>query len=132
MRPENSDALHYPGYTTAQFLAYFNDRAGLYLACQDSSGLIKLIKPVHHEPGIRLGMAHVGDWPQNGERQLEYQVVLGAFTGDWYAAAELYRSWSLKQPWAQTPLTARQDVPDWLLDSPPHIILRVQGELDLG
>jgi hypothetical protein len=132
MRPENSDSLHYPGFTTAQFLAYFNDRAGLYLACQDSSGLIKQIKPVHHEPGIRLGMAHVGDWPQNGERQLEYHVVLGAFTGDWYAAAELYRSWTLKQPWARTPLTARKDVPDWLLDSPPHIILRMQGELDLG
>ena len=27
---------------------------------------------------------------------------------------------------------ARQDVPGWLLDSPPHIVVRIQGELDIG
>ena len=132
MCPENGDTAHYPGYVVAQFLAYFNDRAGIYLACQDTGGRVKLIRPVHREPGLRLGLAHVGDWPACGERQLEYDVVLGSFTGDWHAAAELYRSWGLKQVWAQQPLHRRQDVPDWLADSPPHVILRIQGELDLG
>ncbi len=131
-RPENGDSDHYPGLTFAQFLAYFNDRGGIYISCQDSSGRIKLIKPVHHGRGLRLGIAHVGDWPTNGERQLEYKVVLGSFSGDWYDAATLYRDWSLKQPWAQTPLHLREDVPNWLLDSPPHIILRIQGKLDAG
>ena len=101
-------------------------------AAEDSEGYVKLIKPVHHRTGLRLGIAHIGDWPQRGERSLEYSVVLGSFMGDWYTAAELYRSWSLGQPWARTPLTERRDVPDWLLDSPPHIIVRLQGELDLG
>lgn len=132
MHPENGDASHYPGLTFAQFLAYFNDRAGIYVSCQDASGMIKQIRPVHHEPGLRLGIAHVGDWPKKGERQLEYDVVVGSFTGDWYAAAELYRNWSLEQHWAQKPLYARSDIPAWLLDSPPHIILRIQGELDIG
>jgi len=31
------DCTHYPGMQFAQFLAYFNDRAGLYLTCQDSA-----------------------------------------------------------------------------------------------
>jgi hypothetical protein len=132
MCPENGDALHYPGYTTAQFLAYFNDRAGIYLSCHDPHGMIKLLKPVHRAPGLRLGIAHVGDWPQHGARQLEYDIVLGSFTGDWYAAADLYRDWSRMQHWAHTPLKARADVPDWLRESPPHIILRIQGELDIG
>jgi hypothetical protein len=132
MRPENGDSAHYPGHTFAQFLAYYNDRAGLFVGCQDTRGMIKLIKPVHHDPGLRLGIAHVGDWPAHGRRELEYDVVIGTFTGDWYAAADLYREWSLKQPWAQAPLRSRTDVPDWLLDSPPHIILRIQGELDIG
>ena len=132
-RPENTDAGHYPGLSFAQFLAYYNDRAGIYVSCQDDSGSIKLIKPVHNRGGgIRLGFAHVGDWPQNGQRELGYNVVLRAFKGDWYDAAGLYRDWSLKQPWAATPLHTRKDVPDWLLDSPPHIIVRIQGELDLG
>ena len=130
--PENGDHGHYPGLTFAQFLAYYNDRAGLYLSCLDSAGRLKLIKPVHRGPGLRLGLAHVGDWPTRGERRLEYDVVLGSFQGDWCAAAELYRAWSLQQPWAAHPLHRRRDVPAWLLDSPPHIILRIQGQLDLG
>ena len=132
MNPENGDTTHYPGLIFAQFLAYYNDRAGLYLSCQDTDGKIKRIRPVHRDSGLRLGMAHVGDWPQKGDRQLEYEVVMGSFTGDWYAAAELYRDWSLQQHWARKPLHIRTDVPAWLLDSPPHIILRIQGELDIG
>lgn len=132
-RPENTDTSHYPGLTFAQFLAYYNDRAGFYIACHDSSGGIKLIKPVHSaHGGIRLGFAHVGDWPAGGERDLGYDVVMQAFQGDWYEAANLYRDWSLKQPWAAAPLHKRKDVPEWLLDSPPHIVVRIQGQLDAG
>jgi hypothetical protein len=132
-RPENFDTHHYPGLTFAQFLAYYNDRAGVYLGCQDDSGSIKLIKPVHNRAGgIRLGIAHVGDWPADGERDLGYDVVVQTFKGDWYDAADLYREWSLKQRWAAVPLHKRTDVPDWLLDSPPHIIVRMQGQLDIG
>ncbi len=132
MRPENGAVLHYPGFTIAQFLAFYNDRAGIYLACNDTQGYIKQIKPVHHEPGLRLGISHVGDFPTHGIRALEYEIVLTSFKGDWYTAAGIYRAWSQQQHWAQTPLHARTDVPAWLLDSPPHIILRIQGELDLG
>jgi len=131
-RPENGDAAHYPGMTFAQFLAYYNDRAGIYVSCQDANGYIKLIKPVHSGKGIRLGIAHVGDWPANGERKLEYDIVLGSFKGNWQDAADLYRKWSYRQEWANNPLWKRKDVPEWLLDSPPHIILRMQGRLDEG
>ena len=131
-RPENGDASHYPGLTFAQFLAYYNDRGGIYVACEDTTGSIKLIKPVHCGKGIRLGLAHVGDWPTNGTRELGYDVVVRTFTGDWYDAAELYRQWSLQQPWARTPLHKRTDIPGWLADSPPHVVFRIQGELDLG
>ena len=131
-RPESGDASHYPGMPFAQFLAYWNDRAGIYINCEDPGGTIKLIKPLHHKSGIRLGVAHVGDWPANGTRQLEYDVVLRSFKGDWYDAAEIYRNWSLQQHWARKPLHQRTDVPKWLLDSPPHIIVRIQGQLDFG
>ena len=131
-RPETQATWHYPGMTTAQFLAYYNDRAGILVTSRDPSGSIKLIKAVHREPGIRLGIAHVGDWPANGTRELEYPVTLQAFAGDWYQAAEIYCDRSLGQPWARTPLHVRRDVPGWLLDSPPHIMIRMQGELDEG
>jgi len=127
----NGPTSHYPGSVFAQFMAYYNRRAGIYLACEDTDGRVKLIKALHRDPGIRLGIAHVGEWPREGTRTLEYDVVLGAVAGDWYAAAEIYRSWSLKQKWA-APLHRRKDVPDWLLDSPAHITIRPQGVLDEG
>jgi len=130
-RPENGDTQHYPGSVFAQFMAYCNDAAGVYLACDDTEGNIKLLKALRREPGIRMGVAHVGEWPRVGMRELEYDVLVGSFTGDWHAAAEMYRSWSLEQKWA-TPLHERDDVPEWLLDSPPHITLRLQGQLDDG
>jgi hypothetical protein len=128
---ENGNNGHYPGGQFAQFLAYFNDRAGLYFACEDTEGNVKRFRALHREPGLRIGVAHIGDWPGRGERTLEYDTVLGSFTGDWYAAAGMYRDWSLKQKWGR-PLHRRTDVPSWLLDSPPYITIRPQGILDLG
>lgn len=129
--PENGDSSHYPGGVFAQFLAFLTGRAGLYLACEDPHANVKLIKALHCEPGIRLGLAHVGDWPVRGERTLEYEVVLRSFTGDWHAAADLYAAWTRRQVWS-VPLHRRADVPAWLLDSPAYITVRLQGELDIG
>jgi hypothetical protein len=120
---------HYPGAMFAQFLAWYTDRGGVYLACEDTAGNVKVLKAVKRAPGMRLGIAHVGDWPTRGERKLEYDVVLGSFAGDWHDAADLYRHWSLQQKWA-TPLKKRTDVPKWLLDSPVYITVRPQGYMD--
>ena len=131
LRPENGSCNHYPGGQFAQFLAYYNNRAGLYLACEDTAGNVKRFRTVHREPGMRIGVAHIGDWPKRGERTLEYDTVLGSFSGNWYTAAGQYRDWSLRQKWG-TPLYRRTDVPSWLLESPPYITIRPQGILDDG
>jgi len=129
--PHDLSHNHYPGRQYAQLLAYYNDRAGLYLACEDAEGNVKRFGCVHRDPGLRMGVAHIGDWPADGERTLEYDTVLGSFTGDWYQAASIYRDWTLKQKWA-TPLHRRKDIPSWLLDSPPQVIIRLQGLIDAG
>ncbi|HEY3342099.1 MAG TPA: DUF6259 domain-containing protein, partial [Anaerolineae bacterium] len=125
------DANHYPGMQFAQFLAYYNNRAGLYLACEDTEANVKRFAALQHAPGVRLGVAHVGDWPAHGERTLEYDTVTRSFGGDWYAAADIYRAWSMQQKWF-VPLTRRQDIPAWLIDSPVYITVRPQGLLDAG
>src|SRR5579883_1996073 len=101
--PGNGDSSHYPGLTFAQFLAYYDDRAGLLVSCRDSAGHVKLIQPAHHDPGLRLGIAHVVGWDTPGQHKLPYVVALQGFRGDWWDAAEIYRQWSLQQPWARTP-----------------------------
>ena len=95
-----------PGIGTAQ--------GGVYVACEDTAGNVKILKALKRGTGMRLGIAHVGDWPTSGERTLEYDVVLGSFQGDWYDAADLYRDWTLRQTWA-TPLLNGRDVPAWVL-----------------
>ena len=122
---------HYPGMHFAQFLAFHNDRSGIYLACEDTDGRVKQFKVLDRAPGLRLGVAHFGDWPKHGRRRLEYEVVLGSFNGDWYDAGEIYRTWSLQQKWA-TPLHRRKDVPAWLLDSPVYVTIHPEWDVDLS
>ncbi len=129
--PENGNSPHYPGRVFAQMLAWYDQTGGIFLACDDTAGHLKLLQAVRRQPGIRLGIAHVGDWPLAGERVLPYAVALRSFAGDWMDAADLYRDWTLQQHWA-TPLSARRDLPAWLLDSPPHITIRLQGYVDDG
>lgn len=131
MRPENGDFEHYPGWMFAQLLATCGPAGGVYLACDDTEGNVKLLKATRRGDGVRLGVAHVGDWPIEGERTLEYEVGLRTFEGDWYEAAAIYREWALRQKWAK-PLRERTEIPRWLLDSPPHITIRLQGYLDDG
>lgn len=128
LRPENTNTGHYPGQTFAQFLAYYNDRAGIYAACDDTDGNIKVIKPVHRN-GIRLGFQHVADWRE--KQKLGYCIILKGFVGDCYDAADIYREWFEKQTWAK-PIKSREDIPQWLLELPFHVIFRIQGEVDAG
>ena len=128
---QKGDKLHYPGMQFAQFEAYYNDRAGIYMACNDKAANIKRFAALHRDPGIRLGVAHVGDWPEQGKRALEYDVITCTFLGDWYDAADIYREWSFDQKWF-TPIISRNDIPGWLLESPVYVTIRIQGYLDKG
>jgi hypothetical protein len=123
--------IHYPGTTFAQFLAAYDARQGVYLGCHDATGQVKIIKPAHRDRSIRLGVAHVVGWDQPGEHALGYEVALGVFDGDWHAA-DLYRAWYESAAAPGPRLAERRAAPDWLFDSPLHVMLRIQGQLDRG
>ena len=67
----NGGFNHYPGGQFAQFMAYHNDRAGIYLATEDTRGHVKRFRCLHREPGLRMGVSHVGDWPGGGNHLVE-------------------------------------------------------------
>jgi hypothetical protein len=122
---------HYPGTMFAQFLAYYNDSHGIYIGCHDTRGAVKNLKAVHHPSGLRLGVSHVVGWSEPGSHELGYEVAVGVFDGDWHTAADLYRDW-YEEAAKPTKLADRADAPAWILDSPVHVILRAQGEVDSG
>ena len=99
---------NYPGrWTRTQLMAYYNDAGGLYVACDDPNGLPKLIDPLMESDGVTMGLGHYPGTRGPSETRLPYNVVLGTFHGDWYAAAEIYRNWASRQPFCATKLAQR-------------------------
>lgn len=48
---------------------------------------------------------------------MPYAGVVGAFSGDWISAAERYRDWGVKQPWARNARLPNGKVPAWLVNT---------------
>jgi len=132
LRPENIDALHYPGYTFAQFLAYLDRSTGLLLRCDDVEGRPKVLKPLGNgNDRVRLAIAHVIGGTPPGAIHVPYAVRARSVAGTWEDAAESYRTWSLAQSWAARPLRDRS-LPAAITDAPVPVMIRVQGIHDEG
>jgi Domain of unknown function (DUF6259) len=130
-KPEIWRYNNYPGeWTSTQLMAYYNDAGGLYVALDDPKGLPKFIDPLMESDGVTLGLGHFPGTRGPSETKLPYNVVLGTFHGDWYAAAEIYRNWASRQPFCATKLAARSDIPKWIADSPPAIAFPMRGQGD--
>ncbi|MES2391600.1 MAG: DUF6259 domain-containing protein [Acidobacteriota bacterium] len=129
--PETWRYNNYPGrLITTQLLAYYNDFGGLYLACDDATGLPKFINPLMEDSGVTLGLGHYPGTRGPGTMKLPYNVVLGTFHGDWYAAAEIYRDWACKQSFCSSKIAQRKDMPSWMADSPIAFMFPMRGQGD--
>lgn len=122
---------NYPGqWTSTQLMAYYNDAGGLYIACDDATGLPKFLGPLIEDDGVTMALGHYPGSCGPGETKLPYHVVLGTFVGDWYRAAEIYRDWASKQPFCARKLAERRDIPKWMADSPIGITFPMRGQCD--
>ncbi len=111
-------AWSYPGPLSMQCLAYYQDGGpGLYVACDDIGAERKTFAvEADAQSQIHLELIH---YPQSRPAEkdrltLDYQVLLGTFRGDWFTAAERYRTWALRQPWARESRLQKGLVPDWV------------------
>ncbi len=109
----------YPGPAQVQFLAYYDETAGLYLAAYDSGGNPKLVGFRSTASGIDLSLQHEAWTSARTNWSMPYEVVLGTFRGDWHAAADVYKQWALRQPWCSRKLTERSDISAWYLEGRP-------------
>ncbi|MBT7304821.1 MAG: hypothetical protein HN849_35160 [Victivallales bacterium] len=103
----------YPGPLSCQLMTYHDTQAGVYLATYDAAGHPKRFS-VSMALDCELSVQHLFPIAPGKGIRIAYPTVLGVFSGDWYAAAEIYRRWTRKQPWCATPLSKRQDTPAWL------------------
>lgn len=103
----------YPGPLSCQLMAYCDGVAGLYLAAHDPAGHPKRFG-CEMDVDIKLSIKHLFPILPGKSVALSYPVVMTAFTGDWYDAAEIYRKWSRQQPWCAKTIAEREDTPEWL------------------
>ncbi|MBM4030435.1 MAG: hypothetical protein FJ291_01460 [Planctomycetes bacterium] len=110
---KDRQAGSYPSYQwPMQFLCVNRGESGLYLACHDPQAWPK-----------RFSLNPLGEFhfqapaPNRGLPGKAYKppfpVVVGAYRGDWWQGAKLYRQWALAEAtWTQKgPITKRKDTP---------------------
>lgn len=117
-RPGMSLSLDYPGSLSAQFLAYQDRTAGVYLAGMDPEGFPMKLAVAKRPEGFLLSHEYAlpGDAGENWSSP--YPVALSVTQGTWCDTADLYKQWALGQPWCVRTLAERRDVPDWWKQGP--------------
>jgi len=130
--PSRSIASIYPSAVPTQFMAYYNEHAGLYMGAHDDRGHVKMIDYYGLEDDIRLQFRLYPAAEGPGLYRMDYDMVLAVFEGDWHDAATIYRSWYLSESGARpTALADRPDLPEWYEDSPVVVTYPVRGTQDL-
>jgi hypothetical protein len=127
--PETWRSTNYPRECTVQMMAYYKPTAGLYIACEDPTGMPKLVAPMLEPDGVTMGIGHYPG-TQTGNTKLPYEVVLGTFQGDWYSAAAIYRDWVEKQPFCSLKLSDRPNHPKWILEPLVGATFPMRGQAD--
>jgi hypothetical protein len=124
----------YPGHTSLQCLAFYRKNGpGLYFSCDDTASYRKSFVMWGSGDGeVNYAMVHL---PENREAEtyrLPYQAIVGAFQGDWFTAAERYRSWATNQVWARESRLNSGLTPAWAAETGMWVWNRGRSENVLG
>lgn len=128
-RDGQSVTMRYPGDLSAQFIAYQDESAGLYLAGMDASAHPKNIAVLKQAGGFRLWheIAVAADAKADGGSwQSPYPVAIGATAGTWCNTADQYKRWAIRQPWCAKTVNERKDIPDWWKSGPDVHVCEVR------
>lgn len=118
---------HQPGALAAQFGCYYSPAAGFMSHTRDARGYPKALHFRRTSDGFRW------IWRRHCYQRLDrpfalgYEISMSTFAGadgqpaDWRDAADIYKRWTLTQPWCGTRYAERTDVPDWLKTGPAMI-----------
>ena len=132
-RPMNypSEGLYsmFPAVIQSQFLSYYDDTAGIYMAAEDSERSIKGIDIGPLDDAIKMQFRlYPGINADEADYNLPFNLVIDFFKGDWHDAAELYRTWfEANLPENLTAIEENKTLPEWYSDSPLVVTYPVQG-----
>lgn len=121
----------YPAIVETQFMAYYNERSGMYFAAHDKDDYLKGINFLRENGGVKMEFRHFGGGNIGEGKTLEYPMVIKFFHGDWQDAAEIYRNWFKSLNKADfIPISENKKLPKWYGESPVIITYPVRGKHD--
>ena len=113
----------YPGTLSMQLLCHFDpEETGLYFASYDTQGNPKKINYGAMEWGGTQYLStsfecYTPEEPGN-DFQMDYDVIIGTFHGDWYTAAEKYKEWAMTTPFVNGgKKTIEKNTPPWFFNT---------------
>ncbi|MBQ8758226.1 MAG: hypothetical protein IJZ20_00865, partial [Clostridia bacterium] len=123
----------FPAVVESQFISYYDDTCGLYLAAEDADRSYKSVEAYSCGNGIKLQMRlYPGVGKDTKHFAFDYPVVMDFFKGDWQDAAELYRKWFENNlPEGLKSVEETDNLPEWYYDSPVIVTYPVQGIHDM-
>lgn len=121
----------YPAIVGMQFMAYYNAESGLYFASHDKDDHLKGIDFYRYNGAIKLQFRHFCGTDFGCDYKMKYPMVMQFFKGDWYEAADIYRTWFKKEKASgYIPISENRNLPDWYRESPVVIAYPVRGVHD--
>jgi len=118
--------LDYPGSLSAQFLAYQDRAAGVYLGSMDAAGRPLALGVAKRPDGFAMWHEYTPLGEPDATWTSPYPVVLGVTQGTWCDSADQYKRWAVRQPWCAKTLVQREDVPAWWKEGPDVHVCEVR------
>jgi hypothetical protein len=114
----------YPSLVASSpFVAFYRNGKGLYVGMHDKQGNHKYLAVKAGQDGAGITCTH---WPSDAESadgryEPQFEVAIAAFDGDYWNAAQIYRTFTRQTPWGGASGDLRlanpnQSVPAWLKD----------------
>ncbi len=123
----------FPAVVETQFMAYYDERSGLYFASHDRENNYKGISFARDcDRGVRLEFRHYTGSDFDTAYSLPYPMVTRFFHGDWTDAAQIYKDWfNLDRSDEFIPIEKNAALPAWYGESPIVITYPVRGIHDM-
>lgn len=114
-----------PGNLVAQFVSFYDDRRLFFFGSEDGLGGTKALGVERRKDGLLFNARRHG-WDSDG-KDFGYDFVIASLSGtaarpcSWHDAADLYKTWAVKQRWCKAPLKFRDDLPRWIREAPAMV-----------
>lgn len=131
--PSKSGYSVFPNMICSQFLAYVDEKIGLYLGMHDKERTTKHVDFRYDGKNIKLQMRVFCNADYGESYAMPFDCMMTVFCGDWQAACEIYRNWFENNlPNGLQKISQNKSLPDWYHRSPITLIYPVRGERDTG